>query len=457
MDGLGEDNKSIAHNFTINDFPNYFGTTLPSCIITSVVVFIVAAILIGIPGNTLVLAVLMKNTTKTSTDWFIIFIAVCDLLSLGLNGPIDVLKYQTELWAKIGSPALCKIHYYILNGLFINSNFLILFVGVDRYLKTCRPHEKYFTPNRAFWFCVGVTISSFLCATPSFFGSTASSTKRCIFDSRYDELRMVFMTCLIAILFLSCLVLIILYSRIALLLRRRACADKIRRDKILKALENVAQVNAICQSFGNDGRNRQSQTKFINNTVHNTSTDDLEIKGPSANQTTTRDAITCNTMQEAARCEPTKKDKPSRRPFRLGINRRPGRVHPSENYRGDAVDGDPRDINTGRAHTVQIEESDARRRVRLASAHNPCKRASKTTKIMFAITLLYIVSGVIPALTATFLTETNLRHYKEGLIVITIFLRMYTINNFANPLLYIAISSSFRKKTMKMIKSCVPW
>uniref|UniRef100_A0A1A8PT58 Galanin receptor 2 n=1 Tax=Nothobranchius pienaari TaxID=704102 RepID=A0A1A8PT58_9TELE len=95
--------------------------------------------LLGIAGNSLVLAVLCRNgqmKTKT-TNMFIFSLGVADLCFIVFCVPFQVTIYTLDQWV-FGS-VLCKAVHFLIFLTMYASIFTLSAVSVDRYLAICYP------------------------------------------------------------------------------------------------------------------------------------------------------------------------------------------------------------------------------------------------------------------------------------------------------------------------------
>ena len=84
------------------------------------------------------------------------------------------------------------------------------------------------------------------------------------------------------------------------------------------------------------------------------------------------------------------------------------------------------------------------------------KQIIKTSKIMVAITVVFILSTVIPTVAVAILTVLkDIKQQKVGRVVIFWLLRLYLVNNITNLTFYIWLSSAFRKRAAETI--CKPF
>ncbi|XP_076434645.1 arg8-vasotocin receptor-like [Babylonia areolata] len=102
------------------------------------VVYLSLAIAVGVPGNLLVLVAYAVVKVKTSCDWYILHIAVLDLIVCLFRVPTH-LAMETGHWRQHGSDALCKFVYWLSQSVITASVILFAFIAIDRYIKVCKP------------------------------------------------------------------------------------------------------------------------------------------------------------------------------------------------------------------------------------------------------------------------------------------------------------------------------
>ena len=128
-------------------------------------IYLTITMALGLPGNILVLLVYSKTETKTSTDWFIIFITIYDFLSSFLNVPV-YLTFTTGLWPRFGNAIICKAHMVSSQSVVFSSAFLIGCLALERFNRVCRPMKKQLKETIARNICLSVSAAAFLVSLP---------------------------------------------------------------------------------------------------------------------------------------------------------------------------------------------------------------------------------------------------------------------------------------------------
>ena len=140
-----------------------------------VIIALIILMICGIVGNGLVCYVYRWRFRRTTSNFFILFLAIVDLLSCCLGMPFEIsdllLPYMFD------APAACKILRFMETWTISASGLTLVCVAFDRYYKLCKPLRR-FTILKAKIFC-GVAVSiALLMALPALalFGGRSLST-----------------------------------------------------------------------------------------------------------------------------------------------------------------------------------------------------------------------------------------------------------------------------------------
>lgn len=280
----------------------------------------------GLPGNIIVLLVQAKIQRKTTTDWLVAFLAVCDIISLIVCIPVYMIITQLW-WSTIGSTAGCRFHNFIIHLTFIASTLLITCIGLDRFWKT-KSHIQMFSPIKSYYTAIGIFGFSVILGVMAAFSTKNNSLGHCIYEPSERKLQL------------------ILYLMVTVTI--------------------TASTTTICVSYIRIVQILKSKMK----------------------------------------------------------------------------------IQPGFKMTSAINTSD----IRAPIPANHYEAAVRTTKLMFLVTVVFLVSTIIPTIAVVSLTATEFRNSPNGRIVIFFLTRLYLINNCANPFFYIGLNNAFRKRTRALLK-----
>ena len=151
------------------------------CIYVSLVYCLVVWI-IGVPGNLVILRVMYSVKHKSSTDVFVLCLAISDLMAIVANMPTH-LVFDIKRWTHVGPDVLCKIHNFLFVFTFISSELLFTLIGIDRYVKVFRPRCRNVFEKRAVFVSVFVFMLSIFVAVRRGIISELDSFGECQFHS----------------------------------------------------------------------------------------------------------------------------------------------------------------------------------------------------------------------------------------------------------------------------------
>ncbi|XP_045198344.2 type-1 angiotensin II receptor-like [Mercenaria mercenaria] len=145
--------------------------------------YVCCVFFVGLPGNALVVIVQTKVKVKSSTDWFVMVLAACDLLRLVVNLPVYFLGV-TSLWKHVATSVGCKLHAFIHFQTFLSSALLFCLIGIGRYFKVCLPHSNCFTPKTAKYASITVIVLATVLTIHHYFISGLNTRNACLFQTK---------------------------------------------------------------------------------------------------------------------------------------------------------------------------------------------------------------------------------------------------------------------------------
>ena len=383
---------------------------------------LVMLFIIGVPGNVLVVTTVFRLKQRTSTDWFILFISLSDLLSLLISCPLYVMIFNSWLWRRIGTSFLCSLHHFVLHVVFISSNLFILAIGLDRFFKTCKPHKQILDSRRAVNSCVILTMVSLLACLPFPFGSY-NNHGQCVFGNK--RMRSVLYAFLLLIVLAVSVVLLYIYTRIYFVLRGRvrtrpelSGATNGQRGFLTSEYNSMKQTIKLRRRFGQP-RKKHASVSIIAcvSSDYRLSTRSNIPRSETGNQT--NPSTLANNTQESDRCVCS--------------------TSPAAATRTDT-----------NGHVTSGQECSLYRN----SNGTFARRFEKTTKLVGIITCIFALFTIIPVISVVFLVNSESNDQRAGKIAVFFLLRVYVFNNASNPIFFALLSSRFREKVKKTFTRC---
>lgn len=218
----------------------------------AVTIFLFIVLFLGVPGNSLVTAVQFKTIRKTATDWFVLFMAICDMISLLFCVPIYIIISQGK-WEYIGSSMLCKFYCYVTLLTFTSTTYLIVAVSLDRLFKTMGSNR--FTSKKAFYTGIIINIMSASWNVQILFSAKVNKYGHCTYDfERYKIIKYLLgMSTILALL--SCVLLLIIYIKIVIEVRKSSKVGIIQINTISNSLNTEQTSVEHAQNKKNRQRN----------------------------------------------------------------------------------------------------------------------------------------------------------------------------------------------------------
>lgn len=358
-----------------------------------VIIYMIILTIVGTFGNILVCCVYCTKPTKTSSHFFILALAVFDILTCLIGMPTEVtdLRYPYMFYAS----EACKMLRFVESVTTIGSSTILIAVAVDRYLRICKLGRQI-SVKIAKRLCVIAMILGALLSWPScfIFGRSSKevypgvvgvdcSTEDTMKHTLYPGLYYGFL----GLLFICCLTFFtVIYCQIGL---------QIWRQKKMK--------------IGNNNRDTETPKS---RTFSNGSTKESENTTGERNS----DPISTDMSSDHA-AEPTPKKK--------CIHHRDRRIS---------------------SVSVCVSIKGAKKRQ---------IKVTRTTVVLFAVTVAYVLS-YLPFLILMVIRSLK-KDFEDSLspgaeVVYKFCIKSYFINNAINPLIYSFLNINFRKDANALLR-----
>ena len=385
-------------------------------------IYLLLLVLLGVPGNLIVIVIYLLKMARTTSRTFIISLAVCDFINCAFGMPVELGLIAN--YYRFDLPLLCKVSRFsnfLMNNI---SSVVLLGIAADRFRRVCLPLRPNMTVRHAKLICFIGAIISIIFAAPALLlygtrtfhipgptNDTVIILKACyINDSSWKT---TYPMAFNLFLFVSVLIIIFALTVMYALVGRVVC----RREKFSE--ETVIFKTSFHQNLNQE----------VNKNQH------LEVQtdGQERNLNHGRSlSMTTRFWRTVSEHSPKLLRNGHRHTINHAIqaNNLPDILEP----------------NAIRARTTS--DTSVRR-------HGGKKvRAGRTTMILFLVTLLYILTFV-PYLTIVTMRYINPYMVEQmssvELSVFNLMLRSYVTNSAVNPLIYCFLNREFRLK----VKRCV--
>ncbi|XP_053397561.1 uncharacterized protein LOC128556418 [Mercenaria mercenaria] len=425
------ENYTFANNYTTGEESNENGITEATRYVF--ICFMVLIIVVGIPGNTIVVAVLSKLRERTSTDYFVLAMSGIDLFSATVNTICYIIRYEPSIWIYLASNTFCRLHLFSLGLANICTTMLFSAIAFDR-LRLTRSTSTRPLPSdseNAKRITFGIVILSFVFSiafplTTTFDSTTLSCTR---LDGHETIILHSILVLIYAFLFVA---VIVCYTRIVIILRHH---HRRIRDMNTNTTDQKADRSKFTWTKKskiepiNAHQNKPSTSKGISRYTRK-----LEGQG-----TLPRKESMQKHAQNMNISAATKDPKTDTTHHVLNmVDSRAKGTNFTVSFRNNIVSIDEQ---TQRKNTCFREPQPPYSVRPVNSIMRDRKRINRTTLMMFMITLVYVGTWIINWVASIYGTVTDSR--MTGLVFLS--LKLYMINNTTNPVFYIIMSSKFKQ------------
>lgn len=363
-----------------------------------VIILVILMMIMGIVGNILVCIVYIFKIRRAPSHYFILYLAILDLVSCCIGMPSEL----SDLFQPLTFPSAnaCKFLRFVLSFTIISSSIILICVAFDRYYKVCKPLKSF--PMKKvqklclFSFVIGAILSwpalviygikITATSVPDLYGQECSTAD----TMKGKPYPLIYYGTLIGAFTITFAIFVILYIQIGREINRRRTmffGNRLSPDKI-KSLVSEEESTTF-----SDDESKQ------NNRV--------------------RKSSSLNQIKEHII-------------YYFRSDSEPGKCH-NDNSDVNKTDG-----------TVRHRRKSSRRYLR-------------TTYIFLAVFIAFLVSFV-PYLIVNVLRYSKVAFIDMNSgpdeIVYNLCVRSYFISNFINPIIYSLLNKTFRTECNKLISKC---
>ncbi|XP_052251767.1 vasopressin V1b receptor-like [Dreissena polymorpha] len=379
-------------------------------------VFLVTVMLIGLVGNICVVLVYKLKFKRSSARVYIISLALTDMSVCS----VGILYHFYDLTNSITyeNVLTCKILSFIISLCSLSSIFILLVVGLDRYLKVCRPLKKQIVDFGDRKACIIATLLAGLFSVPYLaiyghrtvplsYGGFNISGSECSIDDVYIEasdsyLGVAFLGFNLILFVSAILYLIIIYGLIC---------HTIRRNYNFNAFHSKSTTKSCCFKSGREDTTNTDTADADLSVEHGTNQEELTPESVK----TISECVTANQTVSEIAC--------------------PNQITQIHDETGKKI--------------VRRTLSNTMIRHTGKGTHVKERNSFKITMMMLTITVVFIVTylpfisvSILDGMDADFwkgLSKTQIRLFEW-------LLRIYVLNNAINPFIYCFWDAKFRQE-----------
>lgn len=361
-------------------------------------ILLVVIMTIGIFGNLLVVVVYKGKFKRTSARVYILSLAISDLAVCIVGIPYHVLDHSFLL--TYTNRHVCKGLSFLIGSCTLSSVFILLVVGLDRFLKVCRPLKKQIVDFGDWKACLIAVFVATVISIPHgiLYGHSSVKTDynnmtgvECYIDDDFQG-------SVFAVGYLGFNLLFFVFAVIFLIIIYGLICRKIYQQDKLSGEINIRKGNLkACCCFKLEGNDDNAE----NDEEMDSEKDISEEKDP-----------------ENRHLQPDSK--------KLPLN--PVRRNKRETMIRHTRPG----TNGNKKHSMKI------------------------TLMMMTITVVFIIAyfpfiiiSILDTIYEEFWTDLS----GAASLIVDFFLRIYVVNNMANPIIYSFWDDRFRKESIKVLKT----
>lgn len=446
-------------------------------------VFVAVSMVIGTIGNLLVVIIYKRNYRRSNHRYFILFLASIDLLACttGLPFLIASLRLPYMMTSAIACKVLRYLHYLTNNS----SGLLLVVISVERYRKICRPFKVQWSPRQILYLCIATVLVSAIIAIPSpiFFGKSKIDTGianitgyQCYIDEKYKGTNMmeayneVLMSESVVCIFLFIVLYIFIIRKVKqsdqfINAMRSMRSLKIKSYHRADVHDNSHSTDALDDGSGTSsgGKNNTSQR---NSKTSQEDGQTLRKESSASTSMTTLCSIQPVNKELINEITEIEKNKNACSPQGLagnGTMTLPATVNLSQLRNGEGRQTDDKTAKKSRSlpstrrqvidRLVFRSNASTTSEVSLKPGHSS-KATIRVTVMLFTVSLVF-AAAFLPHLALMVVTSRK-KDFLNNLsatevMLYQLFLRIFIINNIANPIIYLFCDKKFRQGCYELL------
>ncbi|XP_052251181.1 D(2) dopamine receptor A-like [Dreissena polymorpha] len=437
-------------------------------------VILVILMMIGLLGNACVVVVYKLKFKRSSARVYIISLALADMsvCLVGLPYHIIDLTYPFNYQSFV----TCKILSFLISSCTLSSILILLVVGLDRYLKVCRPLKKQIVDFGDRKACVIAAIIAMIFSLPYAFIYGNSSVQmsvngynitgsECFIDDAYSESE----ESVLGIGYLSFIILLFVLSVLYLLVMYGLIFRTIRRMDDVNITLHRAKDSCCCrvysESIDDPDENADDECVAKIETVHvetqllptyNDTDNDLKAATVTSARSVEYKAAddecgtTIETVHDDSHVVPTYA--PTNNDVNALSKKEALVTTGSTVEQRFALQYVERRLKKSK---ISKTTSNALIRHTISGTKGKEKHTRKITLMMLTITIVFIVT-YLPFIAISMVDAIDDDFWNAlsdfEVVFYDLILRIYLLNNIANPIIYSFMDVKFRREVVKILK-----
>ena len=425
---------------------------LPAIIYTGILM------IVGLPGNFIVIYVYFFKWRRSTSRMFILFLALLDLINCMTTLPMEIFLMRYSVMLDI--PFVCKLSRFSTFTMNSASALILLGIAVDRFKRICKPYQKTFSESISKYISVGAIVLSVTLTCPAMilYGTRNIRLgniigKCCLIENKYDftPFPIIFFSVMGFMTFVIFTTLSVLYYCVGMQIYKHRKFKKKNCSHVVKVAEDGStekSSNNTKQPTDNAAKLNENGDSVVNGKkeVHEVP---LEQKNVGEENDSSNKIQETNNQLLLVSPEPV-------------VNIEDGLTETGDTKGANCV------LEENGSHVKRTKKR--RQRVRYvlvrgsstinSSGRTKCVncltvRVGKSTFMLFLITIAYIIS-FLPFYTIVILRQSIEGFVQQmsaaGSMAYHVFLRSYLLSSAINPVIYSFCNPQFRGHCIDLFK-----